>query len=171
MTIDILLLFLAAIGFYKGFTKGLVMAALSLIGYIVAIFATLYFTQKIIAFINWKSAWAPIVCYVSLFIGVIILFRLSGKLIESMLEAAELNFANKLIGGLLGAFIGVSVFSSIIWLLMNVNVLTTSACPDSKTVNYIIPFGHFVIENTAKFFPAVKDFFIQIKTQFQSISH
>jgi len=93
---------------------------------------------------NLKSGWARIVCYVGLFIGVIILFRLMGKLIESLLEVVELNFANKLVGGVVGAFIGAAVYSSIIWMLMNVNILTTSGTSDSKVVNYLIPFGHLV---------------------------
>jgi membrane protein required for colicin V production len=163
MTIDILFLLLVALGFYKGFTKGIVMAALSLVGYVAAIFATMFFTQKIIAFVNWKSAWAPIVCYVALFIGVIILFRLLGKLIESMLEAVELNFANKLTGGIVGMMIATAVFSSIIWMLMNVNVLPASSTTDSKAVKYLIPIGHFVIETSGKLFPIVKQFFIHLK--------
>ncbi|MEO0311572.1 MAG: hypothetical protein RIQ89_1229 [Bacteroidota bacterium] len=169
MTIDILFLCLIALGFYKGFTKGLVMAALSLAGYIAAIFATLFFTQKIIAAISWKSAWAPIVCYVGLFIGVIILFRLVGKLIENMLEAIELNFANKLTGGVVGAFIGVALYSSIIWMLLNVSILTKDTTADSKVVAYLIPFGHFVIETTAHLFPVVKEFFIHFKIQIQQL--
>jgi membrane protein required for colicin V production len=146
------------------------MATLSLAGYIAAIFATLFFTQKIIAFISWKSAWAPIVCYISLFIGVIILFRLLGKLIESMLEAVALNFANKLTGGVVGVLIATAVFSSIIWMLMNVNILTASSIADSKVVSYLIPVGHFIINTSGKLFPVVKEFFMHTKNQLQELA-
>jgi hypothetical protein len=55
-------------------------------------------------------------------------------------------------------------------MLMNVNILTTSGTSDSKVVNYLIPFGHFIIDTVGKLFPVVKDFFIQLKRQFQYLA-
>jgi membrane protein required for colicin V production len=170
MTIDILFLLIVLLGFYKGYSKGLVMAALSLIGYIAAIFTTMYCTQKFIAFIHWQSPYAPIVCYVGLFIGVIILFRLLGKMIEGMLELVELNFVNKLIGGVVGAFIGIAIFSSLIWLLIHVDVLPKTTIATSKVVSYLIPVGHYVIEMAGKLFPVIKEFFTHLKNQLQQLT-
>jgi membrane protein required for colicin V production len=170
MTIDIIFLLAITYGFYKGFSKGLVMAVLSLAGYITAIIATMFFTKKIIVLVNWHSVYAPIVCYVGLFITVVLLFRLVGKLIESMLEMVELTIVNKLIGGLIGVTIITALFSCIIWMLLQINILPNSVQQSSQVVQYLIPAGHFSVEIAGKLFPTVKEFFFHCKTQLQELA-
>jgi len=170
MTIDIIFCLFMLYCFYRGFSKGLVMAVFGLIGYIAAILATMFFTKQFIQWVNWKSVYAPIVCYILLFIAVIFLFRLIGKLIESLLELAQINFINKLIGGSIGMLVGLIIFSSINWLLMQVNIIKPTAVAESHVLKFIQPVGHFVVENFGKIIPPLKTWWMELKNYLQNLS-
>ena len=170
MIIDILFCLFILYCFYRGYSKGLVMAVFGLIGYIAAILATMYFTKQFIQWVNWKSVYAPIVCYILLFIAVIALFRLIGKLIESLLELAQINFINKLIGGAIGMLVGLIIFSSITWLLMQVNIIKPPAMAESQVLKFIQPVGHFVVENFGKIIPPIKTWWMELRNYLQNLS-
>ena len=170
MAIDIIFCLFIAYCFYRGYSKGLVMAVLGLTGYVAAILVTMYFTKQFIQWVNWKSVYAPVVCYVLLFVAVIIVFRLVGKMIEKLLEFAQINFVNKLSGGTIGIFVGVIIFSSITWLLMQVNIIKPSVAAESQVLKYIQPVGHFVVENFGKIIPPLKQWWIELKNYLQNLS-
>src|SRR5689334_17405874 len=105
MALDIVGVLLIALFFIRGYMKGFIVAAFSVVAILLGIICSLKLSQ---AFASWLmekgyagSGWAQVISYLALFIGVILLVRLLARVIEKALEGMMLGIANKMIGGLM----------------------------------------------------------------------
>lgn len=89
---------------YKGFSKGLVVEITGLFAFVLGIYGGLKFSHLIAQQLtdNMEESYIPIVSFSLIFIGVVILVFLLGKLIEKVVNAASLNFINKITGAAFG---------------------------------------------------------------------
>jgi membrane protein required for colicin V production len=161
--IDIAFLVLLAYAFYRGYSKGLVMAILSFIGYITAMVVTFYFTQQITLFFHWEHRWGPVLSYIIVFAAIVILFILAAKLIEKLLEQMEINFINKILGGILSTLLVTIIFSGILWLGQMVHLISEQTFHSSKTAGILLPIAPFIYKLAALLFPVLKTSLIQFQ--------
>jgi len=171
MYIDIVFLVLLAYSFIRGYMKGLVMAALSLIGYITAVFVTFYFTQRITLYFHLQQAWAPVVSYLVVFFAIVIAFVLLAKLIEKFLSAIQLNFINKLLGGLVGVLISIFVYSALIWVLHMVKAIPTNQLQESKTASVLLYIAPTLYKLVGFVFPVLKESLAQFQNYLNGVTH
>ena len=105
--LDIIILVPLLWGAYKGFTKGFVMEIVSLLAFVVAIlvaFKTLHLGIELIRPYISAESFLPLISFVIIFIGVVLLINLAGKLIKKFLDITLLGKVDDIAGAVLGAF-------------------------------------------------------------------
>lgn len=89
---------------YKGFSKGLIIEVISIFAFGLAIYAGVNFTdflsEKIDA--SGENKYLPVISFSILFVGVLVLVFLLGKLIERAINAVRLTLINKILGAVFG---------------------------------------------------------------------
>jgi membrane protein required for colicin V production len=102
--IDIILIIPILWFAYKGFSKGLVIEVISLLAFGLAIYAGINFTDYISGLIDddQSNKYLPIISFSILFIGVLILVFMLGKIIERAVKSVRLEMINKIAGAVFG---------------------------------------------------------------------
>jgi membrane protein required for colicin V production len=174
MTLDVIGITLLIIFFIRGYMKGVIVAAFSLLAVVLGVICALKLSE---VFGSWllkegyvSSGWAQLLSYVVLFVGVMLLVRLVGKAIETSLEAVMLGFANKVIGGILYMAIVAIVWSSLLWIGTKMTLIKPETMTASKTYTYFEPIAPWVFERIGKVRPFAKDVFGDLQEFFDSIN-
>ena len=93
-------------GLYKGFTKGLIIEAASIIALGLAIWSGIKFSDFLTGYIHahfsWDTKYLPVISFAVIFLVILILVYAIAKLIERLVKAISLGFVNKLAGGIFG---------------------------------------------------------------------
>lgn len=104
MGLDIICLIFYALGIYKGLRKGLLAAILNLLGYFIALALAVSFSNQLTKLLVQLSGisgfWVPIVSFMLIFIGVILIVQRLIALLNKGVEFVMLGWLNKL-GGVL----------------------------------------------------------------------
>lgn len=174
MVLDIIGIILIILFFIRGYMKGLIVAAFSMLAILLGILCALKFSQMLSAWLLEKgyvsSGWVQIVSYVVLFIGVVLIVRLIAKLIEKAVEGMMLGMVNKLIGGLLYAFLGAVIWSSFLWIGYHMHIITPETIADSKTCSWLSKLAPWIFEQAGKLIPFVKDTFEKLEHFFDTVN-
>ncbi len=172
--IDFLGVIIIALSFFKGWRKGIVVALCSLLGVIVGMLAALKLSG---AFAGWllahewvTSAWAQIIAYILLFLGVLWLVRIIAKAIETAIKAAMLGLINRLIGGILYAFIGAFIWSSLLWIANRAHLIAPETLAASKTYAWLEPIAPWVFAHIGMVLPFAKDVFSDLSHFFDGVN-
>jgi membrane protein required for colicin V production len=172
MIIDITFAILLALACFKGYKKGLVVALFSFIGLMIGLAAALKLSAVVADHlknsVNVSAKWLPFLSFILVFIVVVLLIRLGAKLIEKMLEAALLGWANRLGGILLYALIYTIILSIFLFYAEKINLLKAATIKDSTCYSFIEPWGSTLIKWFGKVIPAFKNIFTQLEDFFAS---
>lgn len=121
MQLDIALAVIMILGFLFGYSKGVIKTVFSIVSIIIGIIAALKLSPLTIDLFNTMMPNHPRVAYIAGFVAtflvVILLVRFIGNRLEAMLKVVQLNFFNKLIGGLITMLFSVLLFSSVVWFI------------------------------------------------------
>ena len=109
------------------------------------------------------SQYTLLISFILIFVLVVFLFRFGIKLVEKLLEAVLLGWANKILGGVLYSLMTIFIVSTLVWLFNQVNILGPELKKDAKTYPYIEPISPKVIELSSEYLPLMKNLFQQIK--------
>lgn len=160
--------------FIRGYMKGLILAAFSVIAILLGILCALKLSQS---FASWLLAndyvstpWAQVVSYIVLFIGVVLLVRLIGKMVEKAAEGLLLGTVNKLLGGLLYAFLGAVVWSSLLWIGGRAHIIPEKTMNESVTYASLSALAPWFFEVAGSLLPFVKDTFARLAHLFDTIN-
>lgn len=119
--IDIILCIPLFWGLYKGFTKGLIIEAASLLAFGLGVWGGIHFSDfsanKISEWFNWESPYLPIVSFAITFLIIVIVVYFFAKLIQRMVEGMALGAINKIGGALFGSLKFALVMSVVIFIL------------------------------------------------------
>jgi len=117
MFVDIFIIGAAAFAFYAGFSKGIIKTFVTTVGTIIALIATLKLTPTAAVLLSTVlptgSGLVPIIAFAVTLVVAMLAIRIVGQAVESSLAAADLNFINKIAGGLLLAALGVFMLSCV----------------------------------------------------------
>ncbi|MFH1005140.1 MAG: CvpA family protein [Bacteroidota bacterium] len=134
--IDIILCVPLLWGFYKGFSKGLVIEVASIIALGLAVWGGIKFSDFFIGFMSnslgWNSKYLPVISFAVIFLGILILVYAIAKLIEHFVKAVSLGFVNKLLGGIFGMLKFGLILSIIIFVLTAVEKNIQLITPETK---------------------------------------
>lgn len=174
MIIDIIAITLIIIFFIRGYKKGIIVAAFSLLAIVLGIICALKLSERLASYLLSEgyvsSGWAQLISYVVLFIGVVWLVRVIAKAIESAVDVAMLGWVNKSIGGLLYAILAATVCSTILWLGREMQLLSETTIADSKTYEYIEPIAPWIADKVGMVLPFLKNVFADLQTFFNNVN-
>lgn len=119
--IDIILCIPLVWGLYKGFTKGLIIEAASLVAFGLGIWGGIHFSDycahKISEWFNWTSPYLPIISFALTFLMIVIVVYFIAKVIQKMIEGMALGAINKIGGAIFGSLKFALVMSVVIFVL------------------------------------------------------
>lgn len=119
--IDIVLCIPLVWGLYKGFTKGLIIEAASLVAFGTGVWGGIHFSElvaaKLSGWFSWQSEYLPIVSFALTFLLIVIAVYCIAKLIQRMVEGMALSSLNKMGGAAFGVLKFALVMSVIIFML------------------------------------------------------
>jgi membrane protein required for colicin V production len=143
MMLDVIVAIVVSLGFYLGYTRGLIKTVFDSLSLIVGIVAALKLSPITINILQSFLKISPAVTFllgvVITFIGVLALIRFFGRKLEGMLEAININFINKIAGGTLQALFFAYLLSLSFWLLTTINVLSPEVRQASITYPALEP--------------------------------
>lgn len=117
--LDILLLIPIISGVVGGFRKGLIITVISLLALVLGVFGGFYFlnwgVSLLITEFGLNGRMLPIIAFVVIFIGIIIIVNFIGKLLKKFVHMILLGGVDKIAGALVGALMWVFLVSSLIW--------------------------------------------------------
>jgi membrane protein required for colicin V production len=125
MVFDIIFLIIFIWACYKGFTKGLVFQLASLAALILGIFGAVklseYLTPVLYEHLKIESEYLPLISFGIIFLVIVILVHLLGKLLEKVVEAVALGFLNRLSGAIFSSVKAAFLISIFLVILNNIN--------------------------------------------------
>ncbi|MEN9949746.1 MAG: hypothetical protein RLY85_498 [Bacteroidota bacterium] len=165
MAIDIVALIILFLALYKGWTQGLVMAIFTFVSYILALVIAFKFSgwvaSNYLQDLDQGGRWPTILAFLMVMIGVMILVRIAGKLIEKSLELMLMGVFNKLAGIVLFCTIHFTLYAVLLVYLKNFRLVSHELIRSSQVAPMLVNWGVWVVEVFAGWIPELKNLFNQ----------
>lgn len=159
---------------FKGLRKGFVLGIFSVLALIIGLAAALKLSAVVAVYLQKNvvtaSKWLPVVSFLLVFIVVILLVGLGGRLIKKTIDFAMLGWVDSLAGMLLYMVIYTIIFSVILFFAEKLLILKPQVIASSIVYKYVVPWGPKVINNLGSIVPFFKGMFIQLETFFESLA-
>lgn len=160
-----------AFAVYRGFSRGLIVAVFSLVACILGLAAALKLSAVLAAYLGqsegMQGRWWPVLCFIAVFLGVVILVRLGATALEKVVQWSMLGWLNRLGGILLYVLIFTVVFSVMLWMANQVYWLSPETKLQSAVYPYIEPVGPWVMQRMGSVIPVFKDMFAALEGFFE----
>lgn len=171
MGIDLLVALLVLAAIYFGYQRGLILAVFSFLSFWVGIFLAFKFTALVAGWlgprISVSDRWLPILSFVLILIGVIVLIRLGAKALESMLELAQLGTFNRVAGALLYSLLLLSVCAAFFQGLQWAGLVTPTEGQESLFIQRIQPLFVDGFQGLSRWIPGGKNLFNSLEQYFR----
>lgn len=171
--IDIIILFLAAFWFLKGYFKGILIEVFTLAGLIIGIIASLKLTTGLMN-INGsyfvEQEYLVYILYLFVFLLVFLGILYLGKFIEKIMKVTHLNIFNRLTGGVTGVIKVLFIMSLLFWLSDQLMILPESISENSFTYIHLRNFAPGTIQFVSAMVPHLSDIIFQTEDFFSRIN-
>lgn len=174
MIIDIIFFILIVLAVIKGISRGFIVAVFSFFAIIIGVAAAMKLSYIVANWLqhsfNTNGKWLPILSFIIVLVGVIVLVRWVANLIQAAIKVAMLAWLNKLGGIILYLFLYLFVYSIFLFYLTKMNFIKAETIKASHTYSLIEPFGPKAIEITGNIIPVFKNIFQQLSDFFEKIA-
>lgn len=174
MLIDIIFLLMLGLGFLLGYRSGLIGAVFALVslflGCAVAVKFTAVTTQYFYQNFDLETHYLPFLVFLGLFLLVVVLVRLIGRLLESALDAIALGFINRFLGGLLWCLILTFMMSLFLWFTDSADMISDELKKESYTYSYVHVAGPIILDFFGNLVPWFKGAFDVISKTLDDIA-
>lgn len=174
MILDIIGVILIIIFFVRGYMKGIIVAAFSVLAIILGIILSLKLSEKLSSYLLDNhiitSGWVQPLSYLAIFIGIVIIVRLIAKAIETSLQAVMLGWLNRLTGGVLYAFLVAMIWSSFLWIGNKMQLIKPETISASLTYPYLSGLAPWVAAHIGAFLPMAKNVFQDLEVFFTKVN-
>ena len=163
-TLDLLLLIPIIIGAVGGFRKGFIIGVVSLLALILGVFGGFYFLNWGVSILinefGLTGKILPIMAFLIIFIGIIIIVNFIGKILKKFVQMILLGGVDKIAGALIGALMWTFFVSSLIWVtsVFKIN-FPEDWEQNSFLLAYVKPVAPTVAAMLDGIIPAVSDIF------------
>ena len=172
--IDLIFAVILIIAVIKGLRKGLVVALFSIVAFIIGLAAAMKLSAVVAVYLQKNVAvsnqWLPVISFIIVFIVVVVLVNLGGKLVEKTFEMAFLGWANWLGGAIFYLLLYTIIVSIFLFYAEKINLVKQEMISNSIVYPYIKPWGPAVINTFGKIIPLFKDSFQQLESFFEKLS-
>ncbi|HEX5153600.1 MAG TPA: CvpA family protein [Parafilimonas sp.] len=174
MIIDIVFVILLALAVIRGIGRGFIVAIFSFIAIIIGVAAAMKLSFIVTGWLQESfhtgKQWLPILSFLIVFIGVVLLIRWLANLIQAAIKMVMLGWLNKLGGVVLYILIYLFVYSIVLFYLTKMGFIRDETIAASRTYAIVEPFGVKAIEILGKIIPFFKDIFQQLSDFFEKIA-
>lgn len=170
MSIDVLFLLFMVLAIFRGIRHGFIISVCSAIAIFIGLAAAIRLSASVAASLS-NSAhlsyrWLPVLTFLSIFLGVVILVRLGARLAERAVDLALMGWLNKLAGVLLYAVIYAIILSVVLFYTVQLHLIGPRTLKASVIYPFIRPWGQVVIDEFGKFVPWFKGMFVRLEDFF-----
>ncbi len=173
MIIDIIVIILVALGFYNGLKRGLIKTVFDTLSLMVAIIGALKLsplmislTEKVIS----NAGVAFILGFVLSFLLVFFVIKHIGNRLEDVVEAVNLDFINKVLGGAVMALFISVVLSFVLYFGTTTKIISETARDQSFTYRLLEPLPEASKSALEKTKPLFKGFWNKMMDTFDAIN-
>ena len=174
MAIDVIGIILLILFFIRGYYRGFIVAAFSVLAILLGVLCALKLSQSLAAWLLAKgyvtSGWVQVVSYVLLFVAVVLVVHLIAKLLQKAVEGLMLGIINRLAGALLYLFLGAILWSSFLWIGGRMNIIGPETINASKTYPFFSKLAPWFFDLAGRLLPFVKDTFIKLEHFFDAVN-
>lgn len=174
MIIDILFALLLVWAIIKGFRRGLIVGVFSFLSIVIGLAAAIKLSAVVAGYIgrtvNVSEKWLPIISFIVVFVGIVILIRLGANLIQKAAETAMLGWLNKLGGIIFYSIIAIIVFSVLLFYAEQIGLLKPESTQSSVVYSFVQPWGPRVINGLGSFIPFFRDMFSELERFFGGVA-
>lgn len=174
MIIDIVFLIVMALAIYKGYQKGLILSVFSVLGYIIGLSAALKLSAVVAIYLqqqtNFGLSWLPLISFALVFAAMVILVQWCGKLISQTFKMVLLGWVNQLAGIILFIIIYTTIYSVLLFYLINMKMISEETISISKTYLFVKPWGPKLISGLGYIIPIFQNIFEQLNIFFEKIA-
>jgi len=174
MFIDLIFAAILVLACIKGYQRGLIIAVFSIVAFIVGLAAALKCSALVAGYlkgsISVSAKWLPFISFFIVFIGVVLLVRLGGKMVEKTFQMVLLGWVNRAGGVILFAALYTIIFSIFLFYAEKLHLLQPSTISSSQTYSLVQPWGPRVINGFGKLIPVFKDMFSELESFFSGLS-
>ena len=170
--IDILFIIPLLFFVIQGFRKGVIMELTTIIALIIAMIASLKLTFVCLSYfpgLKDKSLWIPYFAYIIVFLCFYILVYAIGKQVNNLISSIHLNIFNRIAGAALGACKVIILFSFLIWLTEQIDVISPGIKEKSLSYKYFKDIAPAVIGLVSSWVPYFRDTISQIEDFFDQL--
>lgn len=155
-----------------GFRKGILKEIIALIGLLFAILASLKLTHVVLHKLSgdFSSPLWPYLIHVAVFVLVLVVFHLLSSVIEGFLKAAQLHFANRIFGAMLGLCKGLILVGVLFWLTRAAQFIPEEHKEDSISYAILSEYTPLVLAFFADAMPWFKNIIAEISTFFDELA-
>lgn len=174
MIIDVIFIILLVFAVIRGFSRGLILGIFSFLAIIIGLAAAIKLSAVVAHYIgntmNVSARWLPVVSFIVVLIGVILLVRWGAALLQKSIEVAMLGWVNRLGGILLYSLLFITVYSVLLFYAGKTGLLKPETISDSATYSFIEPWGPAIINVFGRIIPWFKDMFTELGSFFDGIA-
>lgn len=173
MFLDIVFFILIALAAFKGFQRGLIVGIFSFIAIVVGLAAAIKLSAVVASYIGEavkvSDRWLPVISFLVVFIGIVLLIRLGANLLQKAVEMSLMGWVNRLGGIFLYVAIYALVFSVLVFYAEKLQLLQPATLEKSLVYPYIKPWGPLVIDGFGTIIPWFKDMFADLSDFFDGV--
>lgn len=116
--LDIILVIPLLWGLYKGVSKGIIKELASLVALIIGIYGAVHFADSIQPYIknslSIESSFLPILSFAITFIGIVLVVRVIGFIVDKIIKLVALGFISRVLGGVFGVLKTAFIISALL---------------------------------------------------------
>lgn len=174
MFLDLVFLVLLILAVVKGYRRGLIVGIFSFIAIVIGLAAAIKLSAVVAGYIGEavkiSDRWLPVISFLVVFIGVVLLIRLGANLLQKTVEVAMMGWANRVGGIILYVIIYMMVYSIILFYADQLKLIKEETIANSVTYAFIQPWGPRVIGGFAAILPIFKNMFADLELFFDGIA-
>ena len=175
MIIDVAYLLVMVLAVFKGVSKGLIIGIFSFVAFIIGIAAALKLSAIVAHYLGNASGsdarWIPVISFIIVFIGVVLLINLGARLLKNLIRVALLGWLDRLGGIILFAIIYTIIFSVLLFFAEKTQFISAETIAGSQVYYWISPWGPKVIDNLGYILPVFKNLFAELQLFFEKIGN
>ena len=173
MILDIILAIIVVLAVFKGYRRGLIVGIFSFIAIIIGLAAAIKLSVVVARYIGdsvkISEEWLPIISFIIVFVGVVLLVRLGANFIQRTAEVAMLGWLNRLGGIIFYLVIYIAVFSVLLFYAAQMEVLKPETIHGSVTYPYVNRVGPGAIDALRHCGPFFQEYVCRITGVFLKI--
>jgi len=162
MTLDIIFVLVAALGFWMGYSRGIIKTVFTILSFTIGLLAAFKmapaFTKFLEDLTKNDNPLMFIAGFLLSFIIMMVILRLISRGLEGLLKSANINFINQIMGGAVLGAGAILIYSSLLWFADKSHMIDPETKKTSITYTYTKEFPGQMQVVAAQLKPVFTDF-------------